>query len=680
MEHPLPNPNPTRLPESVTGLVECVRHEIGVIERELEDCYNDRRDRDRDPAALGGEEAADGLEDAIDDGFMCVDLRVLERKLLAWHRLFSPAFGTGNPNPVGASAGALQAYNCNCNCNYNYNYNYTVTPFFAVKCNPDPVVVSWLARTAARLDLPLGFDCASIAELELAREQIETFRLAGVGTNRGGSSSSSSSSSSDIPTTRIVYANPQRAEADLMRALGLFATNKAPPEDDDPTSLQSRENLWLTLDGIEEVYKIATARERFVREHGETMVLPRILVILRIWVPDGHSQVPLGEKFGMRLDQIDSLVGACLEAGFAPEDIIGVSFHCGSGCESVETYLEALEMGRTALAAIDQRLLAACLSLPSSSRCWLLDIGGGFPGADGLDGDEGRFAAAGVVARKGAIAGLSASAPAPALVEEKKDADDTPNPSPPSPSPSPSSHTTVADIAVAVRPVLGSLAGDPPPGGDGEPAPQQEQKPPLTIIAEPGRYFVEGAFALASRIYQKQMLPPPSESTNNGTNNNDSDDKRIRVYRIPHGVQGVFKDVLLCGESFVPQPLQTEVGEDNNNDKDKAKAKDNKTTTSSPTLYPSRVLGPSGDDAEDVVCDSCLLPELVVGDWLVFDRMGAYTLSIASRAGRPVMRYVLGGERRGGGKDEDEDEDADADADENEKGHRAEPVNPKAFW
>jgi len=76
-----------------------------------------------------------------------------------------------------------------------------------------------------------------------------------------------------------------------------------------------------TLDGIEEVCKIATARERFVREHGETMVLPRILVILRIWVPDGHSQVPLAENFGMRLDQIDSLIGACLEAGFAPEDI-----------------------------------------------------------------------------------------------------------------------------------------------------------------------------------------------------------------------------------------------------------------------------------------------------------------------------------------------------------------------
>ena len=48
-------------------------------------------------------------------------------------------------------------------------------------------------------------------------------------------------------------------------------------------------------------------------------------------------------------------------------------------------------------------------------------------------------------------------------------------------------------------------------------------------------------------------------------------------------------------------------------------------------------------DEQDVVCAKCQLPELQVGDWLVFDRMGAYTLSIASRTGRPVMRYVLGG-------------------------------------
>eukprot|EP00536_Pseudo-nitzschia_multiseries_P002448 jgi/Psemu1/251641/estExt_Genewise1Plus.C_330046 len=598
MDHPT---NPTRLPESVTGLVECVRHEIGVIERELDDCYTQKHGGDGDNGTRANTNKnkneptrIDLLEDAIDDGFMCVDLRVLERKLRAWHRLFSPAFG---------------------NSNNNHGYTYTVTPYFAVKCNPDPVVVRWLARTAARWNLPLGFDCASIAELELAREQIETFRLGTV------THTQSCSGNVAIPTTRIVYANPQRAEADLMKALHLFATTAATP----------RNELWLTLDGIEEVYKIAMTKERFLQEHqhgpdgaASALVMPKIRVILRIWVPDGHSQVPLGEKFGMRLDHVDGLVVACLEAGFAPEDMIGVSFHCGSGCESVETYLEALAMGRRALNAIDLRLMDAAPTNYSSSsspppRTWLLDIGGGFPGVDGLDGDEGRFGADG--------AATSKSAP-PTTPEETNDTNDE--------------HR--------------SSSSPPPPA-------QTTPDPPLTLIAEPGRYFVEGAFALASRIYQKQVLPRPSDSergTNGNSNSNnintpnDDDDDRIRVYRIPHGVQGVFKDVLLCGESFVPQPLQTD-------------EEDNPTAhTQQPVLlYPSRVLGPSGDDAEDVVCQSCLLPELKVGDWLVFDRMGAYTLSIASRAGRPVMRYVLGG-----GLTEDDDEV--------EK--RAVLANDKAFW
>lgn len=157
---------------------------------------------------------------------------------------------------------------------------------------------------------------------------------------------------------------------------------------------------------------------------------------------------------------------------------------------------------------------------------------------------------------------------------------------------------------------------------------------------------MEGAFALVSRIYQKQLLPTPGCGAA-------SDDDGIRVYRIPHGVQGVFKDVLLCGESFVPQPLQTTMDDSQHKHKD---GDDCNSSNSSglceepcrPKLYGSRVLGPSGDDAEDVVCDSCMLPELEVGDWLVFDRMGAYTLSIASRAGRPVMRYVMGGEAQAG--------------------------------
>ena len=140
------------------------------------------------------------------------------------------------------------------------------------------------------------------------------------------------------------------------------------------------------------------------------------------------------------------------------------------------------------------------------------------------------------------------------------------------------------------------------------------RRPHLQFVAEPGRYFVEAAFALCSRIYKvreeysKDMMDTPHYH-----------------YYIAQGVQGVFKDTLLCGETFTPQPLRVASAGDPNID--------------SQQVYPSTVHGPSGEDY-DQVCQNVLLPRLQTGDWFVFDRMGAYTLSIASRSGQPPVRYV----------------------------------------
>lgn len=43
-------------------------------------------------------------------------------------------------------------------------------------------------------------------------------------------------------------------------------------------------------------------------------------------------------------------------------------------------------------------------------------------------------------------------------------------------------------------------------------------------------------------------------------------------------------------------------------------------------LFASTLLGPSYDEL-DIIVDHCLLPELNVGDWLVFDNMGSGTVS-----------------------------------------------------
>ena len=85
----LPSVNVTRLPASVTNLLACVSHEIEIIENELNQCYESQGDNSGSKDCSF--ERMELLEDAIDDGFMCVDLRVIERKLEVWHRLFSPS-------------------------------------------------------------------------------------------------------------------------------------------------------------------------------------------------------------------------------------------------------------------------------------------------------------------------------------------------------------------------------------------------------------------------------------------------------------------------------------------------------------------------------------------------------------------------------------------------------------
>jgi ornithine decarboxylase len=319
------------------------------------------------------------------------------------------------------------------------------------------------------------------------------------------------------------------------------------------------------------------------------MASDKVKLIFRIWVPDGHSQVPLGEKFGMALRDIPDVVRECHRLTLL-SNVIGVSFHCGSGCESVETYTDALVMAQTALSTVDAERHRYD---PSAAPCWLLDLGGGFPGIDGLYGDIGRFA------------GIESTID----TTDQTDATTTTTITT-------TTTTTVATIARSVRPILHSIKQD---------------RPYITFIAEPGRYFVEGAAVLASRIYRKLTWA-------DGT----------RVYQIPHGVGGVFKDAVLCNESFLPQPLFCGEGPPPTTAASTETAGEARPSPSPPSsappppLYPSRVIGPSGQvEADDVVCPECYLPDMAVGDWLVFDRMGAYTISIASRTGRPVVKYVV---------------------------------------
>lgn len=60
-------------------------------------------------------------------------------------------------------------------------------------------------------------------------------------------------------------------------------------------------------------------------------------------------------------------------------------------------------------------------------------------------------------------------------------------------------------------------------------------------------------------------------------------------------------------------------------------------------MYPCSIWGPTCDGLDRIV-EQCDLPELQVGDWLLFENMGAYTVAASSTFNgfqRPDIHYVM---------------------------------------
>lgn len=480
-------------------------------------------------------------EDAIDDGFVICDLNVIRRKLEAWYALFP-----------------------------------RITPYFAVKCNPDIKVASILGSS----EYNCGFDCASISEISLA--------LACTGGN----------------IDRIIYANPQRSHADLREALECGINR-------------------LTFDDIEELRKVKAVHTRRVEkwrkrketgEHPEPPKPPQM--ILRILVPDGSANVPLGEKFGASPSHIEYLVKAALKMNLP---VTGVSFHCGSECKSSHAYGVAIRMAKDAMDMINRIIHNAYNNNNNRNNniisefngegknirtCTLLDIGGGYPGIDGIGADLGRFSG------DNTTNSYSSSFSRSIFIDtNERDIQDEDN------------VDTTKNIADVVTPLLDELF---PPSSC----------PSIQIISEPGRYFVEAAFIYCARIYSVRTEECDHYVEYPNREGIGTYEQIRRHYYIAQGVQGLFKDVILCGKRFYPIPLKVNY-----------KKVDNVLPTPETSfqlpnpLYDSTVHGPSGEDF-DIVCLNCMLPLLNVGDWLLFDRMGAYTLSISSRSNCLPIQYV----------------------------------------
>ncbi|KAK6941814.1 Orn/DAP/Arg decarboxylase 2, N-terminal [Dillenia turbinata] len=119
----------------------------------------------------------------------------------------------------------------------------------------------------------------------------------------------------------------------------------------------------------------------------------------------------------------------------------------------------------------------------------------------------------------------------------------------------------------------------------------------LSVIAEPGRYFAENAFTLVTNVIGKRVRGSTME------------------YWIDDGIYGSFNLPAFDRSSMLAKPLFM---------------KDDDGDRSGGSTFQSTVFGPTCDSL-DFVLNECELPEMEVGDLLVFQNMGAYTSSAATK-------------------------------------------------
>jgi ornithine decarboxylase len=351
-----------------------------------------------------------------------------------------------------------------------------VEPFYAIKCNPNPDLVEYLAK------LPrIGFDCASTAEIALAL-------------NLG------------MPQSTIIFANPCKGIAHLK-----FARESGVK--------------MMTFDNEAELRKIKD-------------VFPESDLIIRIRVEEFGSVCSFKEKFGAGLKDAEKLLRIAKDLSL---NVIGVSFHVGSGCKSPSAFYNAIK---------DCRALFNFAKDELDYRFEILDLGGGFS-------DIGK----------------------------RTDGD-----------------TLFERICATIKEALDIYFPE-----------EDNEDYSIRIIAEPGRYFAQRVFSLAVSVTSKKLLSNDSQVFS-------TDESSVQVekimYYINEGLYSGFNCVIFDHQEAKPSAVFTQ---------GKLQVLDE----SDERVYKSVVWGPTCDGF-DCVSRELELPQLDVGDWIVFHNFGAYTMAAAT--------------------------------------------------
>lgn len=248
-----------------------------------------------------------------------------------------------------------------------------------------------------------------------------------------------------------------------------------------------------------------------IKEHH-----PAARMILRILADDPHAACQLGVKFGAAPADTLSILQSAKALGI---DVVGVSFHVGSGCSNAEAFHDAVASARRVFNE------AATVGYDMS----ILDIGGGFPGHD-------------------------------------------------------SSRISFKDITTVLNDAFDRYF----PEDCG-----------VKLMAEPGRYYVASSGTLALNVVAKRVV---KHETAEGV-------QHTTMYYLNDGVYGALNCIMYDHQTPVPVLLREP-------------AKD-------APLQHCSIWGPTCDGL-DCITKSCMLPETQIGDWIIFEDMGAYTLAAGS--------------------------------------------------
>ncbi|XP_047428294.1 ornithine decarboxylase-like [Mugil cephalus] len=312
--------------------------------------------------------------------------------------------------------------------------------------------------------LDTGFDCASKAEIELVL-------------------------SHGVTPDRIIYAHPAKPLSHIRYACTQGVD-------------------IMTFDSKDELVKIS-------RHHAEAKL------VVRIAVDDSESLVRLSSKFGARLVSVGGLLERARKLGL---EVIGVSFHVGSGCTGSLAFKRAIADARHVFD----------IASDHGYQMRLLDIGGGFSGNS--------------------------------VFQE-----------------------TFEDFSEVINESLDKFF--PPDSG-------------VEIIAEPGRFYVESAFTLAVNVIAKRVVANDKDEHHNGEKNIPD---TVMMYYINDGLYGSLSFLINDPAHTKVEPYLHRAVENNE------------------PRYRSVIWGPTCDSF-DKVAESYWIQELRVGDWLLIDNMGAYSV------------------------------------------------------